>query len=188
MTYGSKALSSDAFAISAYISQTVPADKLFMRTDTQIDMSALTDKDVVVSVGGPAVNEITAAFEPIAPVHMVLGDNITIVTPGGNLTWTPPNPWYNVTEGYFIIQLFEDNETGALVFTIYGTDADSTLAGAYYFANTIYPNLEDYAEVSWIVGEWTDTDAGTSVILLPGAPADDSGFNPADSIAIVYQG
>ncbi|USS41094.1 carboxypeptidase-like regulatory domain-containing protein [Thermococcus aggregans] len=186
VVYGSDALSSDSFAISAYIAQTVPPEKFLMRTDAQLDMSALTDKDVVVSVGGPAVNEVTAAFEPVAPVHMVLGENITIVTPKGNLTWSAPEVWYNVTEGYFIIQLFEDNETGALVVTIYGTDADSTLAGAYYFANTIYPNLADYAEVSWIVGKWTDSDAGEPVVILD--PADDSGFNPADTITIVYKG
>jgi len=192
VVYGSGALSSDSFAISAYISSTVPAEKFLMRTDAQLDMSALTDKDVVVSIGGPLVNNITAAYEDIAPVHMVVNDNITIVTPEGNITWSAPEVWYNVTEGYFIIQLFEviqlfeDNETGALVVTIYGTDADSTLAGAYYFANTIYPNLDDYIGVSWIVGKWTDSDAGEPVVILD--PADDSGFNPADTIEVVYQG
>ncbi|MCD6189319.1 MAG: hypothetical protein J7J97_03920, partial [Thermococcus sp.] len=183
VAYGSGALSSDSFAISAYISSTVPADKFFMRTDAQINMSALTDKDVVIAVGGPAVNTITAVYEDIAPVHMVIGENITIVTPEGNLTWSGPEVWYNVTEGYFIIQLFEDNETGALVVTIYGTDADSTLAGAYYFANTIYPNLDEYATISWIVGEWTDSDTGEPVVILD--PADTSGFNPADTIRVV---
>jgi len=186
VVYGADALSADSFAISAYMAKTIPSDKLMMRLDTQVNLSALTENDVVVAVGGPAVNEVTAAYQDVAHVYMELGENITIVTPEGNLTWSAPEVWYNVTEGYFIIELFEDNETGALVVTIYGTDADSTMAGAYYFANVIYPNLDDYNDISWIVGSWQDTDSGEPVLILD--PADDSGFNPTDTIEVVYMG
>ncbi|NJF22133.1 hypothetical protein E3E33_00655 [Thermococcus sp. GR5] len=112
---------------------------------------------------------------------------ITIVTPQGNFTWQPPTPWWNATKGYFIIQLFEDN-SGALVVTIYGTDADSTAAGAYYFITQVSPNIDSYNGIRYIVGLWEDTEPGADV-PLPGADlGDTSGFSAGDSITIVAEG
>ncbi|RLF83713.1 hypothetical protein DRN44_00155 [Thermococci archaeon] len=152
------------------------------------ELGNLTANDVVISIGGPLVNDVTAYYEDIAPVHMVVGENITIVTLEGNFTWTPPKPWWNATEGYFIIQLFEDPDTSALVVTIYGTDMDSTAAGAYYFANTIYPNLDSYSGVNYIVGLWEDTEAGADYELPGASLGDTSGFSSGDSITPVAQG
>ncbi|ACJ17314.1 hypothetical protein TON_1824 [Thermococcus onnurineus NA1] len=178
----------DAFSTSQYIARTVPID---VRTKSvladQFDFAQLTANDVLISVGGPLVNPVTAAYEDIAPVHMVVDGMITIVTPQGNFTWQPPTPWWNATKGYFIIQLFEDN-SGALVVTIYGTDADSTAAGAYYFITQVSPNIDSYNGIRYIVGLWEDTEPGADV-PLPGADlGDTSGFSAGDSITIVAEG
>ena len=84
--------------------------------------------------------------------------------------------------------MFTDNDTGALIVTIYGTDADSTAAGAYYFANVIYPNIANYSNVSYIVGEWKDTEAGADYQLPAAGQGDTSGFSAGDSISVVYMG
>ncbi|AFL95059.1 hypothetical protein CL1_0854 [Thermococcus cleftensis] len=179
----------DAFSTTQYIARTVPID---VRTKAvladQFNLSTLTANDVLISVGGSLVNPVTAAYEDIAPVHMVInGSNITIVAPGENFTWQAPKVWWNVSQGYFIIQLFED-ESGALVVTIYGTDADSTAAGAYYFMAEIYPDIDSYNGIHYFVGLWKDTEAGADV-PLPGADlGDTSGFSAGDSITIVAQG
>lgn len=178
----------DAYATSQYVSRTIPID---VRTKTVLagdfNMSVLTASDVVIAVGGPAVNPVTATYESIAPVHMVQnGTQWVIVTPNESFTWAPPTPWWNVTEGYFIIQLFEDNQTGALIVTIYGTDADSTAAGAYYFLTSIYPNIDSYTNVSYFVGLWQDTEPGADVPLM--AADDTSGFSAGDTIFISAQG
>ncbi|WP_167731709.1 hypothetical protein, partial [Thermococcus sp. GR5] len=63
----------DAFSTSQYIARTVPID---VRTKSvladQFDFAQLTANDVLISVGGPLVNPVTAAYEDIAPVHMVV--------------------------------------------------------------------------------------------------------------------
>jgi hypothetical protein len=180
----------DAFSASQYIARTVP---ISVRTKSVLaedfNMSAVNASDVVISVGGPKANPVTAAYEDIAPVHMVInGSNITIVTPNNNFTWTAPKPWWNATEGYFIIQVFQDNNTGAFVVTIYGTDADSTAAGAYYFMHDVYPNLANYTGIRYLVGLWQDTEPGADV-PLPGADlGDTSGFSAGDTITIVDMG
>ncbi|ADT85099.1 carboxypeptidase-like regulatory domain-containing protein [Thermococcus barophilus] len=180
----------DAFSVSQYVSRTVPiTTRTVSLLAEDFNMSAVTANDVVISVGGPLVNPVTAAYENIAPVHMVIdGKDITIVSPQGNVTWTAPTPWWNVTEGYFIIQLFTDENSGALVVTIYGTDADSTAAGAYYFLTEVYPNIAAYNSISYIVGKWEDTEAGAD-IPLPGANlGDTSGFSAGDTITVIFIG
>ncbi|HID08599.1 TPA: hypothetical protein EYP13_00050, partial [Candidatus Micrarchaeota archaeon] len=161
-----------------------------IRADENFNISAVTSNDVVISVGGPLVNSITALYEDIAPVRMVIdGRNITIVSPEGNVTWTAPTPWWNVTEGYFIIQIFTDENSGALVVTIYGTDADSTAAGAYYFAEEIWPSINDFIGIQYIVGKWIDTEEGASYdVANLMDPEDTSGFSYNDDIEIVSKG
>ncbi|ASJ08347.1 hypothetical protein A3L11_03510 [Thermococcus siculi] len=176
----------DAFSASQYLSRTIPAD---VRTKSvlasEFDMDQVTANDVVISVGGPLVNPVTAAYEDMAPVHMAVnGSTITIVMPEGNLTWTAPKPWWNVTEGYFVIQMFED-DSGALVVTIYGTDADSTAAGAYYFLTEVYPNIDDYNGVSYLVGQWVDTEPDADIPLPGESQGDTSGFSANDEICII---
>ncbi len=180
----------DAYSTSQYISRTVP---VYVRTKTwsreEINFSKIEDGDVIISVGGPLVNPITAAYDNIAQVHMnIQGREIVITAPQGNVTWVAPRPWWNVTEGYFVIQAFYDEKHNVSVFTIYGTDADSTAAGAYYFMAQIYPNIDSYGSINYIVGKWADTEPGAD-IPLPGADqGDTSGFSAEDSIEILFQG
>ncbi|NJE45967.1 peptide ABC transporter permease [Thermococcus sp. GR7] len=180
----------DAFSTAQYVSRTIPlATRTVSRSVDEFNMSTVTANDVVVSVGGPLVNSITAKYDNIALVHMAIdGRTITIVSPQGNFTWTAPTPWWNVTEGYFVIQLFNDRTTGALVVTIYGTDADSTAAGAYYFLTQIYPNINSYSGTNYLVGLWQDTEYGSDIPLPGSSLGDDSGFSAGDTITIVAQG
>ncbi|ASJ10001.1 hypothetical protein A3L12_01145 [Thermococcus sp. P6] len=179
----------DAYSTAFYMSRTVGGARTKSVPAKDFNMSAVNASDVVISVGGPLVNPVTAAYEDIAPVHMLInGSNVTIVTPNTNFTWSAPKPWWNATEGYFIIQVFQDDNTGAFVVTIYGTDADSTAAGAYYFMSNVYPNLANYTGIRYLVGLWQDTELGAD-IPLPGEDlGDTSGFSAGDTITIVEMG
>ena len=182
----------DAFSTALYVSPTVaPGNgaRRIARLASTFDLSEVSPEDTVVSVGGPLVNPITARYDNVSMVHMeISGEVITIITPQGNVTWTIPSPWWNVTKGYFIIQGFSDKSLNATVFTIYGTDADSTAAGAYYFLTVIYPNIADYRDICYIVGQWTDTEHGADIPLLGASKGDTSGFSAGDSISIVFEG
>jgi len=178
----------DAFSVSTYMSQTIHNPHVHYLPVSSFNMSYVNAGDVIISIGGPLVNPITAMYENISKAKMVVnGTTILIETPNETFTWVPPKPWYNVTEGYFIIEMFKDNTTGAIVVTIYGTDASSTAAGAYYFANVIYPNIAAYQNVTTIVGKWINTNnASVPVFVYPnGVPLN---FDPGDTIQVVYEG
>ncbi|ADT85100.1 PEGA domain-containing protein [Thermococcus barophilus] len=180
----------DAFSVSQYVSRTLPIDKRAVsRLAREFDFNEVASNDLIISVGGPLVNNVTARYDNASAVHMsISGGSITIVTPQENITWIVPRPWWNVTEGYFIIQAFYDREFNTTVFTIYGTDADSTAAGAYYFLTEVYPNIAAYNSISYIVGKWEDTEAGAD-IPLPGANlGDTSGFSAGDTITVIFIG
>ncbi|RLF82756.1 hypothetical protein DRN44_03050, partial [Thermococci archaeon] len=78
------------YAVSVpYITPTLSgvAPKFKFAENLVSELGNLTANDVVISIGGPLVNDVTAYYEDIAPVHMVVGENITIVTLEGNFTW-----------------------------------------------------------------------------------------------------
>ncbi len=171
-----------------YLASTLNLSKTVYVLASELNLSKLNASDMVIAIGGPLVNPVTAYYQNISPVHMVVnGSNITITCPKGNITWTTPKPWWNATHGYFVIQMLYD-KSGALVVTIYGTDADSTAAGVYYFATQIYPNIASYTNVSYIVGEWIDTNPGAVYPLPAYNQGDRSGFDPQDTIKVVYEG
>ncbi|ASJ08335.1 hypothetical protein A3L11_03450 [Thermococcus siculi] len=182
----------DAFSTALYVSPTAaPGNDVrrISRLASTFDFGEVSPGDTVVSVGGPLVNPVTARYDNVSPVHMVIENGvITIVTPQGNVTWKAPKPWWNATEGYFVIQGFADKSINATVFTIYGTDADSTAAGAYYFMNIIYPNITNYRDVHYIVGQWRDTEAGADIPLPGASQGDTSGFSAEDAIEITFIG
>ncbi|AEK73136.1 ABC-type dipeptide/oligopeptide transport system [Thermococcus sp. 4557] len=182
--------SPDAFSTAQYMSRTLPLDvRTISRLSGEFSMGEAVKGDVVISVGGPLVNDVTAEYENLALVHMELGNgNITIVSPQGNFVWLVPNPWWDVTRGYFIIQFFNDRTTGALVVTIYGTDADSTAAGTYYFLTHVYQNLDAYGDLNYLVGLWSDTEFGSDIPLPGSSQGDASGFSAGDDITIVAMG
>jgi len=157
----------------------------------EFDVSGLTSNDYVILVGGPAVNDITAYYQDFAPVKMLVENGVVnIVTPTDTFEWTAPDTvWYDVHEGYFVIQMLTDSETGATIFMIYGTDRDSTAAGAYWLYTQFATGaIQQYSNSLWVVGKWTDSDGKIDFDFLKGADDDVNGFSAGDSITIVAQG
>lgn len=180
----------DAFSAAQYMSRTIPVTvrTVSMLAD-EFNLSVASLNSVIVSVGGPLVNRVTAKYDRTALVHMnIWSGSIEIITPGKKFLWNIPRPWWNVTQGYFVIQFFNDRTTGALVVTVYGTDADSTAAGTYYFMTQVYPNLSSYSGMNYLVGLWEDTEAGADIPLPGASQGDTSGFSAGDSITIVAMG
>ncbi len=180
----------DAFSAAQYMSRTVPITVRTVSTlANEFDLSMASSSDVIVSVGGPLVNRITAKYDGMVFVHMEIDPGIIrILTPNEEFVWNVPKPWWNVTRGYFVIQFFNDRATGALVVTVYGTDADSTAAGTYYFMTQVYPNLGSYSGLNYLVGLWEDTEPGADIPLPGASQGDTSGFSAGDSVTIVAQG
>lgn len=143
--------------------------------------------DVIIAVGGPEANAVTAEYQAIAPVKME-NVNGTIYIKVGNETvanWTAPAVWWNVTKGYWVIQKVVDSDTGATIYMIYGTDADSTWAAAYYFSE----HFSELNGVNYVVGCWKDTDNLIySPAFLKFASEDTNGFSPGDKIGVVIEG
>jgi len=157
-------------------------------TDTQINTSTLTANDMIIAVGGPLVNSITAYYQDLGEAKMVTNADGSISIVVGNETvasWTAPAVWWNVTEGYFIIQKVVDPSTNATIYMIYGTDADSTWAASYYFS-------QHFAELqgkNYVVGYWKDTDNMIySPAFLKFSNDDTNGFSPTDDIGVVVEG
>ncbi|WP_206205836.1 carboxypeptidase-like regulatory domain-containing protein [Thermococcus sp. Bubb.Bath] len=157
-------------------------------TDNEINISTLTANDMIIAVGGPLVNSITAYYQNFGEAKMVTNDNGSISIVVGNETvanWTAPTPWWNVTEGYWIIQKVVDPNTNATIYMIYGTDADSTWAASYYFS-------QHFAELqgkNYVVGYWKDTDHMIySPAFLKFSSEDTTGFSPTDDIGVVVEG
>ncbi|ASJ03618.1 hypothetical protein A3L09_10280 [Thermococcus profundus] len=142
--------------------------------------------DVIIAVGGPEANSITAQYQEIAPVKMVTENGtISIVVDNETVAnWTAPAVWWNVSKGYWVIQKVVDPDTGATVYMIYGTDADSTWAAAYYFS-------QHFSELhgNYVVGYWEETDGLIySPAFLQFASDDNNGFSPGDNIGVIIEG
>ncbi|AJC72740.1 hypothetical protein X802_05965 [Thermococcus guaymasensis DSM 11113] len=156
-------------------------------TDKSINVEALTEKDMIIAIGGPSVNSITAHYQEMAPVKMVTNDDgsISIIVDNETVAnWTAPSPWWNVSKGYWVVQRVVDPDTGAVVYMIYGTDADSTWAAAYYFS-------EHFGELQgkdYVIGYWEDTDGQIFGDALKFASDDNNGFSPTDEIGVIVEG
>ena len=181
----------DSYAAMIFAAPTT--GPLPVRYSTDVNLSQLNSSDYIISIGGPAVNSITAHYQNlnISPVKMeVVNGKIQVVTPNETFTWAGPHgKWWNVTSGYFVIQMVKDPTTGATVFMIYGTDRDSTAAGAYWlYEQFATGNITKFDGVNWVVGQWTDTDHKVSFDFLKGSPDDHNGFSYGDSIQILAEG
>ncbi|WP_193777119.1 carboxypeptidase-like regulatory domain-containing protein [Thermococcus gammatolerans] len=157
-------------------------------SDSDINVEGLSATDMIIAVGGPEVNDITAHYQELTPVRMVTNadGSISIVVDNETVAnWSAPSPWWNVTEGYWVIQRVVDPDTGAVVYMIYGTDADSTWAAAYYFSK----HFSELNNVNYVVGYWEDTDSMIySPAFLKFASDDKNGFSPTDNIGVVVEG
>ena len=157
-------------------------------SDSDINVEGLSATDMIIAVGGPEVNDITAHYQELTPVRMVTNadGSISIVVDNETVAnWSAPSPWWNVTKGYWVIQRVVDPDTGAVVYMIYGTDADSTWAAAYYFSK----HFSELNNVNYVVGYWEDTDSMIySPAFLKFASDDKNGFSPTDNIGVVVEG
>ncbi|WP_237702137.1 carboxypeptidase-like regulatory domain-containing protein [Thermococcus sp. AM4] len=157
-------------------------------SDSDINVDSLSASDMIIAVGGPEVNSITAYYQKMTPVRMVTNADGSISIIVNNETvanWTAPSPWWNVTKGYWVIQRVVDPDTGAVVYMIYGTDADSTWAAAYYFSK----HFSELNNVNYVVGCWKDTDNMIySPAFLKFASDDKNGFSPTDKIGVIVEG
>ncbi len=181
--------SADSYATLMFAAPTT--GPLPVRYSDNINLSKLTSKDYIISIGGPVVNSVTKYYQEMAPVKMeVVNGKVQVVTPNETFTWAGPHgKWWNVTSGYFVIQILKDPKTGATIFMVYGTDRDSTAAGSYWLYEQFSTgNIAKFNGVYWVVGKWTDTDGSVDFDFLKGSPDDHNGFSYGDSIQIVAEG
>jgi len=57
----------------------------------------------------------------------------------------------------FLVELVRDPTSGTLALIVFGQEAQSTAAGAWFFANEMLPNRANYGK-GWYVYEWTGAD------------------------------
>ncbi len=183
---GSDALKSVDYQAMSFLFETIGVKPTYTAND--INLSSLNSNDMIIAVGGPEVNSITAHYQNLGEAKMVVNSDgsISIVADGTVVAnWTAPAEWWNVSEGYWIIQKVVDNTTGAVIYMIYGTDADSTWAAAYYFSQ----HFSELNGKNYVVGIWKDTDG---IIYSPGflkfTSNDHNGFSPGDLIKPIAEG
>ena len=183
---GKNALTSVDYHAMDFLLEYIGAKPVY--SDSDINVDALTSNDMIIAIGGPEVNSITAHYQELTPVRMVTNADGSISIIVNNETvanWSAPSPWWNVTKGYWVIQRVVDPDTGAVVYMIYGTDADSTWAAAYYFSK----HFSELNNVNYVVGYWEDTDSMIySPAFLKFASDDKNGFSPTDNIGVVVEG
>ncbi len=156
--------------------------------DTQVSEDMLKNsKDVFISIGGPLVNSLTTKLQAQAPVKMTYNNGtITITAPNVSINWTAPTPWWNVSKGYWVVQRVKYGGSGATVYLIYGTDAQSTWAAAYWFYSELKNDPSMLNGISYVVGCWANTqNVPYQAFLSHGTYY---GFSPGDKIAVVAKG
>ncbi|CAD5243313.1 conserved membrane protein of unknown function [Thermococcus camini] len=151
------------------------------------ECSYLLDSDTPLILIGAGSNDCTALLERSGSLPVSIGpEGVSTPTHSYPLPEAPEN-WWNVREGYFVIQAVE-NLQGTPILAIVGTNVDSTIAGVWYFVNEVYPRIRgDYSDVHYIVGLWKEADDD----VWPGLKFDSSdgnGFSPGDRITIIEKG
>jgi len=133
----------------------------------------------LLTVAGGAFVQPTVAYldaKSASPVYLVVtqtaweyhlrGGGADAGTEGGtsdslltSLAFTAGSPSHDI----FLIELVRDPASGTLTLVMFGQQAETTAAAAWYFANVMMVNLGSY-DKAWYVYEWTGTpDAGPSV-------------------------
>jgi len=139
----------------------------------------------IIVIGGKLANNCTKLLENDGAV-LVYVDKDHVITPYAVYSVpSPKNEWWNVNQGFFVIQAIEYYETPILI--IGGTNVDATVAGVWYFINEVSKNTERYKNVQYIVGKWEEND-GTVLEILKFSPKDSNGFSEGDTIEIVETG
>lgn len=133
----------------------------------------------LILVGGPEVNPCSKFISTDIPIK--LGTNY-VITPNSKYFVPFPSPWWNATQGLFVIYSVKYN--GRPVLLVEGTNLDSTLAGIYYFHSYIYSVPSRYQNTHYIVGKWIEKDNNV-LSFVKGAPGDNNGFSYGDKIEIL---
>ncbi|AEC52034.1 hypothetical protein PNA2_1118 [Pyrococcus sp. NA2] len=171
------------------------------RSELEYSMKLLGSIYSISPVNDLECHEIFSSKEPVILVGVEMNDctkkliasnslpvfitSNKMITPFKEYPFYPPREnWWNVTEGYFVIQVIE-NYQNTPILVIFGTDIDSTVAGIWYFVKEVYPNLIDkYANVHYIFGKWIEKDYKVWK-GLKFAPNDVNGFSEGDEIEIL---
>ena len=136
----------------------------------------------LILVGGPEVNPCSKFISNNIPVK--LGANY-VITSNFKYFIPAPSPWWNATQGLFVIYSVKYN--GKPVLLIEGTNLDATLAGIYYFYSHIYLVPFNYKNVHYIVGKWVEDD-GNVLSFAKETVDDNNGFSYEDKIEILEKG
>ncbi|AFL95057.1 hypothetical protein CL1_0852 [Thermococcus cleftensis] len=145
----------------------------------------LSSADSVILIGGSTSNPCVRVLESsrVVPVRV---DSIMVKTPSSIYTTSLGNPWWNTTEGLFVIQAIKYRNVPILI--LEGTNIDATMAALEYYARSrMHSNSLINNNTHYIVGKWEETD-GRVLDVARGSPEDSNGFSPSDRITIIERG
>lgn len=117
----------------------------------------------VVTAGGPFPNKPVKWLERTRQVTKVYFDTNKIDTfyfkkrSDSSVLVTRLQSWCTPNRDVFVVELATDPISGTLALVSYGLcSGDGTQTGAWYWANVMLPNRNQYTD-SWYLYEWTDT-------------------------------
>lgn len=115
--------------------------------------------DMQVVVGGPFGQALikyldNAGVTPAYSTYDNMREQFRLRSGG-----TPPVDVAGSTDGHdwVLIETVVDPKTGTLMFAVDGFQQQGTIAGVWYFVNTMLPSLSTYTK-SYYIYEWTDGD------------------------------
>lgn len=164
-----------------YLASVLGASKIITLTQSsKCPLSHFSSGTPVILIGGKSSNPCVRLFENSAslPVHV---EASFVSTPNSVYKSIIAEPWWNSTQGLFVIQSVEYR--GIPILLIEGTNRDATIAAAYYYAT----NVPSISRRYYVVGEWKEAD-GSVLNVAQGSPKDSNGFSPGDSITIIEMG
>lgn len=167
---------------------------MFNETILQDEDEELSSNDMLVLLGNQESNKIYKRYLEMGATSLTEDEDYKLKNGKKVTSLTYEEDW-EADEGYFVIQFFEDPETGGLVLSIYGTNPDSTVAGVYHFAYEIYPRTNRYTKIQYVIGKWEDDEeSGTDLpifLLMNDEELEDeevNGFSRDDEIKEIHRG
>ncbi len=144
---------------SAYVSQS-------SSSCGQPSTAAINPSQPLVTIAGPAVNEVVYYYESVeksSPLYYnyATGCITRRDTNAGVSCNFPSTP----TSDVFVMEAFID-QAGRTVYIIYGLNWPGTLAGYEVLVNFVLRNTSGYSK-SWYVYKWTDATSGVSANSIP---------------------
>ena len=144
---------------SAYVTQ-------FSSPCGQPRTAAINPSQPLVTIAGPAANEVVNYYESIeksSPLYYNFATGcITRRDTGVGVSCNFPS---TPTSDVFVMEVFTD-QAGRTVYIIYGLNWPGTLAGYEVLVNFVLRNPSGYSK-SWYVYKWTDATSGVSANSIP---------------------